>query len=214
MPVLALTGTLFVALWVTQLHGPQAIPNHWTALSALSAVGCFVRAAGNRSNRRALIGLCLALAAAALFRPTDALWLSLPMAAAGLCARRWRRPALLTALFAGLALGGAQWVVEAYCPTAAWSHGRTAPAASRAASAGKSRPATNCAQWQAAPTLPPVHGALETPHERDLGAGIQAAATFGPLMRFTWGTVFAAPGSRRADESGARRLGAPGCDTT
>ncbi|MGW6480568.1 hypothetical protein ACWGDS_22200 [Streptomyces sp. NPDC055059] len=114
MPVLALTGTLFVALWVTQLHGPQAIPNHWTALSALSAVGCFVRAAGNRSNRRALIGLCLALAAAALFRPTDALWLSQPMAAAVLCARRWRRPALLTALVAGLARGGAQWVVEAY----------------------------------------------------------------------------------------------------
>ncbi|MET7844879.1 hypothetical protein ABZT51_45925 [Streptomyces sp. NPDC005373] len=114
MPVLALTGTLFVALWVTQLHGPQAMPNLWTALSALSAVGCFVRAAGNRSNRRALIGLCLALAAAALFRPTDALWLSLPMAAAVLCARRWRRPALLTALVAGLARGGAQWVVEAY----------------------------------------------------------------------------------------------------
>jgi hypothetical protein len=48
------------------------------------------------------------------------------MAAAVLCARRWRRPALLTALVAGLARGGAQWVVEAYCPTAAWSHGRSA----------------------------------------------------------------------------------------
>ncbi|MFD8780194.1 hypothetical protein [Streptomyces sp. NPDC059916] len=114
MPVLALAGTLFAGLWVTQLYGPQAMPNLWTALSALTAVGCFLRAAANHSDRRALIGLCLALAAAALFRPTDALWLSLPMAAAGLGVRNWRRPALLAALVAGLALGGAQWVVEAY----------------------------------------------------------------------------------------------------
>ncbi|MGW6754327.1 hypothetical protein [Streptomyces sp. NPDC055006] len=114
MPVLALAGTLFAGLWVTQLYGPKAMPNLWTALSALTAVGCFLRAAANHSDRRALIGLCLALAAAALFRPTDALWLSLPMAAVGLGVRSWRRPALLAALVAGLALGGAQWVVEAY----------------------------------------------------------------------------------------------------
>ncbi|MFD0066951.1 hypothetical protein [Streptomyces sp. NPDC056690] len=114
MPVLALAGTLFGGLWVTQLYGPQAMPNLWTALSALTAVGCFLRAAANHSDRRALIGLCLALAAAALFRPTDALWLSLPMAAAALGARSRRRPALLAALVAGLALGGAQWAVEAY----------------------------------------------------------------------------------------------------
>ncbi|MGW9044420.1 hypothetical protein ACWGQL_17910 [Streptomyces lydicus] len=114
VPVLALAGALFAGLWVTQLYGPQAMPNLWTALSGLAAVGCFLRAAGDRNDRRALLCLGLALAAAALFRPTDAVWLSLPMAAAGLFVRRWRRSALLAVIVAGLALGGAQWIVEAY----------------------------------------------------------------------------------------------------
>jgi len=113
-PVLALAGVLFCGLWVTQLYGPQAMPNLWVALCGLAAAGCFLRAAADRGDRRALLGLCLALAAAALLRPSDATWLSLPMAAASLLVRRWRRPALLAALVAGLALGGAQWIIEAY----------------------------------------------------------------------------------------------------
>jgi hypothetical protein len=113
-PVPALAGVLFSGLWVTQLYGPQAMPNLWIALSGLTAVGCFLRAAADRGDRRALLGLCLALAAAGLLRPSDAVWLSLPMAAASLLVRRWRRPMLLTVLLAGLALGGAQWIVEAY----------------------------------------------------------------------------------------------------
>jgi len=36
------------------------------------------------------------------------------MAVASLLVPRWRRPVLLTVLVAGLALGGAQWIVEAY----------------------------------------------------------------------------------------------------
>ncbi|WP_229703683.1 hypothetical protein [Streptomyces albiflavescens] len=113
-PVLALAGLFFAGLWVTQLYGPQAMPNLWVALSGLAAVGCFLRATRDPADRRALVGLGLALAAAALFRPSDAVWLSLPLAAAGLVVRHWRRPALLAVLAAGLALGGAQWIVEAY----------------------------------------------------------------------------------------------------
>ncbi|WP_327579152.1 MULTISPECIES: hypothetical protein [unclassified Streptomyces] len=114
MSVIVLAGVLFSGLWVTQLYGPQAMPNLWVALCALAAVGCFLRAAADHGDRRALVGLCLALAAAALLRPSDAVWLSLPMVAAGLFVRRWRRPGLLAVLVAGLALGGAQWIVEAY----------------------------------------------------------------------------------------------------
>ncbi|MFE5027333.1 hypothetical protein ACFRAO_29365 [Streptomyces sp. NPDC056656] len=114
MPVLALAGLLFAGLWVTQLYGPQAMPNLWVALCALAAVGCFLRAARDRGDRRAVVGLCLALAAAALLRPSDAVWLSLPLSAAVLVVRRWRRPGLLAVLVAGLALGGAPWIVEAY----------------------------------------------------------------------------------------------------
>ncbi|MEV8204258.1 hypothetical protein AB0P40_02250 [Streptomyces sp. NPDC079189] len=113
-PVLALAGVLFAGLWATQLYGPQAMPNLWVALSALAAVGCFLRAAADPADRRALVGLGLAVAAATLFRPADAVWLSLPMAAAGLCVRRWRRQALFAVLAAGLVVGGAQWIVEAY----------------------------------------------------------------------------------------------------
>lgn len=114
MSVLALAGLLFASLGVTQLYGAQAMPNLWVALCGLAAAGCFLRAAGDRGDGRALVGLCLALAAAALLRPSDAVWLSLPMAAAGLVVRRWRRPGLLAVLVGGLALGGAQWIVEAY----------------------------------------------------------------------------------------------------
>ncbi|MFE2990562.1 hypothetical protein [Streptomyces sp. NPDC059262] len=114
MPVLALAGVLFAGLWVTQLYGPQAMPNFWVALSGLVAVGCFLRAAADPSDLGALVGLGPALAAAALLRPSDAVWLSLPMAAAALVVPRWRRMTLVTVLVAGLALGGAQWIVEAY----------------------------------------------------------------------------------------------------
>ncbi|MEU0787457.1 hypothetical protein ABZ341_38695 [Streptomyces sp. NPDC006173] len=114
MSVIALAGVLFAGLWVTQLYGPQAMPNLWVALCALAVVGCFLRAAGYRGDRRALVGMFLALAATALLRPSDAVWLSLPLAAAGLVVRRWRRPGLLAVLVAALALGGAPWIVEAY----------------------------------------------------------------------------------------------------
>ncbi|BCK70074.1 hypothetical protein Srufu_040270 [Streptomyces libani subsp. rufus] len=47
-------------------------------------------------------------------RPTDAVWLAVPLFAAALCVPSWRRPAVLLALPAGLALGCAEWVAEAY----------------------------------------------------------------------------------------------------
>ncbi|QTZ90064.1 hypothetical protein SU9_000185 [Streptomyces auratus AGR0001] len=114
VPVLALAGVLFAGLWVTQLYGPQAMPNLWVAFAGLAAVGCFLRAAQDRADRSALLQLTCALASVALFRPSDAVWLTLPMAAATLLVPHWRRPALLAVIVAGLALGGAPWVIEAY----------------------------------------------------------------------------------------------------
>lgn len=114
VPVLALAGVFFAGLWVTQLYGPQAMPNLWVALGGLTAVGCFLRATRDRADRMALPGLGCALAAIALFRPSDAVWLTLPMAAAAVLVPHWRRPALLTVIVLGLALGGAPWAIEAY----------------------------------------------------------------------------------------------------
>ncbi|MFB6980018.1 hypothetical protein [Streptomyces scopuliridis] len=113
-PVLALAGALFAGLWITVLYGPQVMPNLWVALGSLFAVGCFLRAVRDRSDRAALAGLCGGVAFVALMRPSDALWLGLPLAAAGLLVGAWRRPLPLLALAAGAALGCAPWVVEAY----------------------------------------------------------------------------------------------------
>ncbi|MGW0363852.1 hypothetical protein [Streptomyces sp. NPDC002990] len=114
LTVLTVAGALFAGLWITVLYGPQAMPNLWVAYGALIAVGCFLRAARDPSDRRALAGLGAGVALAALMRPTDALWLALPLIAAVLWVRPWRRPVLLLVLAAGAALGSAEWVVEAY----------------------------------------------------------------------------------------------------
>jgi hypothetical protein len=111
---LALAGVLFAGLWITLFYGPQAMPNLWVALGALAAVGFFLRAVTDRSDRVAPIGLGLCVAFVVLLRPADGFWLGLPLAAAVLFVPAWRRPALLAVLAAGLAVGGAQWVIEAY----------------------------------------------------------------------------------------------------
>ncbi|MFF2511126.1 hypothetical protein [Streptomyces sp. NPDC058086] len=114
MRVLAAAGALFATLWVTLFYGPQAMPNYWVALGALACVGCFVRAQADRFDRAALWGVGLSVALMALMRPTDAVYVTLPLLFLVVCVRRWRRPKLLVALVAGLVAGAGEWVVEAY----------------------------------------------------------------------------------------------------
>jgi hypothetical protein len=113
-PVLAVAGALFASLWVTMFYGPQAMPNLWVAYGALTAVGCFLRAARDPGDHRALMGLGAGVALAALMRPSDAVWLALALAVAAVLMRAWRRPLLLVVLAAGTALGCAEWIIEAY----------------------------------------------------------------------------------------------------
>lgn len=108
--VLALAGALFASLWVTVFYGPQAMPNYWVAVGALSTVGCFLRAGAGR-GRSAYRGLAASAALMAWMRPMDAVWAVLPLLVLGLAHRR-RRP--LAVLLAGLTAGAAEWVVEAY----------------------------------------------------------------------------------------------------
>ncbi|MCC3770428.1 hypothetical protein K6I34_002962 [Streptomyces sp. UNOC14_S4] len=113
-----LAAALFASLWITVLSGPQVMPNLWVALSSVAAVGWFLRARdgspGPGERRRALTGLVAALAAATLFRAPDGVWLALPLLAACAAVRAWRRRSTVAAVLGGLALGGAQWAVEAY----------------------------------------------------------------------------------------------------
>jgi hypothetical protein len=115
--VLALAGVAFGGLWTAQYYGPQAMPDMWVAISALAAVGLFMQAAarmGTSAARWPVAGLTACVAFAALVRPSDAIFLSVPMAVAVLAVPAWRRWPLLAAVIGGLAAGGAEWVVEAY----------------------------------------------------------------------------------------------------
>ncbi|MET9431152.1 MULTISPECIES: hypothetical protein [unclassified Streptomyces] len=113
-PVLALAGALFASLWITLFYAGQAMPNLWVAYGALAATGCFLRAARDPGDRWAVGGMVTAVAFAGMMRPADAVWLVLALAAAAVVTRAWRWPLLLVALAVGLALGWAEWVVEAY----------------------------------------------------------------------------------------------------
>ncbi|MEV7380030.1 hypothetical protein [Streptomyces lydicus] len=120
-PVPALGGALFAGLWITLFYGPQAMPNLWTAYAALVATGCFLLAVRQPAaqlapgaGRSAAVGLAVAVAVAGLMRPLDAVWLSLPLFAAALCVPAWRRSTVLLAVPAGLVLGCAEWIVEAF----------------------------------------------------------------------------------------------------
>jgi hypothetical protein len=109
--VLVLAGALFASLWVTLFYGPQAMPNYWVAIGALISVGCFLRARADRSARAALWGIAAGAALMAWMRPTDAVWVTVPLIVLTLVRRHWL---LLLALVAGLAAGAVPWVIEAY----------------------------------------------------------------------------------------------------
>jgi hypothetical protein len=109
--VLATAGAFFATLWVTLFYGPQAMPNYWVATGALICVGCFLRARRERSGPGALWGVVAGAALMAWMRPTDAVWVILPLLVLVLVRREGR---LLLALVGGLAAGGAEWVIEAY----------------------------------------------------------------------------------------------------
>jgi hypothetical protein len=109
--VLAAAGALFASLWITVYYGPQAMPNYWVAIGALVCVGCFLRARADRHDRSALWGVVAGAALMAWMRPTDAVWVTLPLLVLAPAARQWR---LTVALVGGLVAGAGEWVIEAY----------------------------------------------------------------------------------------------------
>ncbi|MGX1567083.1 hypothetical protein [Streptomyces sp. NPDC055506] len=113
--VLVVGGALFASLWVTLFYGPQAMPNYWVAIGALICAGCFLRARRERSARAALWGVAAGAALMAWMRPTDAVYVTVPLLVLALARLRGgRHRRLLLALLAGLAAGAVPWVIEAY----------------------------------------------------------------------------------------------------
>ncbi|MCX3287785.1 hypothetical protein OR263_13910 [Streptomyces sp. NEAU-H22] len=109
--VLVTGGALFASLWMTLFYGPQAMPNYWVAIGALISVGCFLRARPERSSLRALWGLAAGGALMAWMRPTDAVYVAVPLLVLALVRRHGR---LVLVFAAGLAAGAVPWVIEAY----------------------------------------------------------------------------------------------------
>src|SRR6185437_4354562 len=118
--LLALAGVAFGSLWVAQYYGPQAMPDEWLAFAALAATGLFLRAVSvdetkhDRTKLIRLAGLAALIAAAALIRPGDAVFLVIALLAAALAVRSWRRWSVIAAIVIGMAAGSAEWLAEAY----------------------------------------------------------------------------------------------------
>ncbi len=111
--VLAIAGLSFGGLWVAQFYGPQAMPDEWMAFAALAATGLFLRAVAGPATRGLLAGLAAAMAAAALIRIGDAVFLAAALGLAAIAVRAWRQLPVLIAITAGLIAGSAEWVGEA-----------------------------------------------------------------------------------------------------
>ncbi|MEV5754849.1 hypothetical protein AB0L00_44185 [Actinoallomurus sp. NPDC052308] len=111
--VVPLAALLFSGLWVTGYYVSEVIPNFWVAVGGVALAGWFARYVVT-GGRGALVGVVLAGAVTTLMRPGDAFWIALPLSIAALAMRRRRRPVLIAAVLAGLALGAAQWIAEAY----------------------------------------------------------------------------------------------------
>jgi hypothetical protein len=110
----ALAALLFSSLWVSIDYGSQMMPDLWVAFAGVAAVGLFLRTTAEGPSRCRLIGLACAISWAALVRSNDGVLLAVPLLAATVLVRAWRRPAVAVAIVGGLVAGLAEWVVEAY----------------------------------------------------------------------------------------------------
>lgn len=104
----------YATLWVSLFYAASAMPNHYTAMAAVGAVGWFLTAVRERGSRTALTALGALLALAGLMRPSDAFWLAAPLGVAALAIPAWRRPGLVAAVALGALAGVGPWLVEAH----------------------------------------------------------------------------------------------------
>ncbi|WP_236067475.1 hypothetical protein [Streptomyces brasiliscabiei] len=102
---------LYGSLWITLFYAGSAMPNHYTAMGATAAVGCFL------APRPRYAGVAAGLAVVTLMRPNDgaAVAASLLLAAVLMPTPRdhGRLRKRVSAVAAGLVAGALPWVVEA-----------------------------------------------------------------------------------------------------
>jgi len=112
-PVAPIAAALFGGTKVSLYYGSLVLPNYYSALGAIAATGFFLAYGRDAARpRAAVVGLAGAVAFAALIRPSDGLWLVLPLVVTSLAVRTWRRGPVLGALVVGEVLGWAPWLIE------------------------------------------------------------------------------------------------------
>ena len=111
--VVPLAAFCFASLWLALFYGGTALPSLYAAFGAVAAVGLFALALRDRGGL-ALVGLAASFAFLSLMRPTDSVWIALPLVAALVVVRDWRRLAPLVAIAVGLAIGWGEWLIEAF----------------------------------------------------------------------------------------------------
>ncbi|MEU6825198.1 hypothetical protein ABZ921_31625 [Streptomyces atriruber] len=107
----AVAAALYGGLWFVLFYASAAMPNHYTAMGAVGAVGLFLR---RRQSPATCTGVFAGLALATLMRPNDGAALGAPLLAAALLVSAWRGWSRVLAVLGGLAVGALPWIVEAY----------------------------------------------------------------------------------------------------
>jgi len=112
-PLAPVAAALFGSTAVAVFNGSLALPNYYSSLAAIATTGYFVACRRGADNyRRNLVGLAVSVAFAALVRPSDSLWLVLPLGLAWLGLAAWRRIATFGAIAVGQIVGWAPWIIE------------------------------------------------------------------------------------------------------
>ncbi|MGW0530909.1 hypothetical protein [Streptomyces sp. NPDC003032] len=109
--VAPVAAALYGGLWITLFYASAAMPNHYTAMGAVGAVGLFLWA---RQSVLTCTGIAAGLALATLMRPNDGAATGPPLLIAALLVPAWRGRGRVMAVLGGLAVGVLPWVVEAY----------------------------------------------------------------------------------------------------
>lgn len=102
---------LYGSLWFALFYANSAMPNHYTAMGAAAATGCFLL---RDPGRGAYAGIVTGLAVVTLMRPNDGAAVALPMLVAALLVPAWRGRGRLVAVVVGVGAGALPWIVEAW----------------------------------------------------------------------------------------------------
>ncbi|MEV0319964.1 hypothetical protein ACIBKX_13180 [Streptomyces sp. NPDC050658] len=107
----AVAAGLYGSLWFALFYAGAAMPNHYTAMGAVAAVGLFLRL---RPTPFTYAGIGAAIALATLMRPNDGAAVAAPLLLASFGVLTPRSPARAAAALGGVLAGALPWVIEAY----------------------------------------------------------------------------------------------------